>query len=571
MEQVTDYAVLRVNDGKPSCVPFVKVAWRYAGPTASAAASDVATAAPLLTSHWMPLWCFHPLVVDSLSTTTPPIPGNHSAVMAWLIGTVARTCSKCRHTRCSEHTLHPTPDNASELKSKNRLVGKLQIGTTLDGLSSVSASSGPWGANTPGGFLLLGFNAPHTNSSSRAACTYAGSVRYSATSKSSRKRVITFGNAAAQRFLRSVFDTLAVRGISEAEVLDAFSYDAAEQMEASLDRTERSCWARQTSAPSHEKRKRSGSVDHSGDDEEEGEEESRADAIDSSSAVGVTTSYVSWTDALTTTSAALSSSATTIPVVNVNGGGDRSSVSSGPLVSALARAATAERLAAELSSRVADAELQAGQFAAAAATARAVEAEKRAAELASRVSLLEQREAATLMASQQREAAAVQRVAEVERRCALLSEQLAEAAERARKAEAVLAQHQLHQLHQQLHQQQQQQQQPSSWSGPTLNSAAALYSSQPPPWLLPSPPPSHLHVPVRGQPPPQYFQQPQPPPLQSSLPSFQPQPPQSYVLPPPQLPPPLQHQQQQVPISVVVAPPIFSSVSVSHSAGPAGL
>ena len=87
VERVVDCAVLRVTDASssPSCVPFIRVEW---GEAATSAASP-----PI--SEWMPLWCFHPLAADSFSSTTVPIVGNHSAVMTWVIDTVARTCAQC--------------------------------------------------------------------------------------------------------------------------------------------------------------------------------------------------------------------------------------------------------------------------------------------------------------------------------------------------------------------------------------------------------------------------------------------------------------------------------------------
>ena len=89
VERVADSAGLRIIDegGARSIVIFIVVAWRAVG----AAPGD----ASLSYSNWLPLWCFHPLWIGGMGGVQP-IPGNHAAVMAWVIKMVAGTCATCK-------------------------------------------------------------------------------------------------------------------------------------------------------------------------------------------------------------------------------------------------------------------------------------------------------------------------------------------------------------------------------------------------------------------------------------------------------------------------------------------
>ena len=101
VDSVVDYCVLRVTTdaGHRSCIPFVQVKWRGEPPLQ-----------PPSLSHWMPLWSFHPLAAARLimEPTIPPIIGDHSVVMRWVIDTAARVCVHCRGgSRCTDHSLPP--------------------------------------------------------------------------------------------------------------------------------------------------------------------------------------------------------------------------------------------------------------------------------------------------------------------------------------------------------------------------------------------------------------------------------------------------------------------------------
>ena len=364
--------MLRVSDGKPPCVPFIKVAWHKIG------------TAHLFTSHWMPLWCFHPLVVDSYSTTTPPIHGNHIAVMTWLIDVVTRTCADCSSTengRCALHSLPPAAGGVAELNARGGRYNFLRGSAVIDGISYLTPTNiGSGSADSPGGFLVLALSSTPTQlraSTLPGPRHFFGAVVLTKKTRSCRK--ITFGHAAAQRFLRTVFDTLAVRDISEAEALDAFSYDAAEQL-LPLNRAGRQTVhpggirkqpavkrARAGVASSDSKSGGDSAAESAGADgtEEEGEEEDEdEDAEDENEKHG-------------------------------RGGRDGGAEDHRNIAAGVSGRPSLEVSAA--SRPVAMGESQRLRTEATAATTRALEAsEKQTAELAARVFLLEQREATTL-------------------------------------------------------------------------------------------------------------------------------------------------------------------------------
>ena len=87
---------------------------------------------------------------------------------------------------------------------------------------------GPWSSTTPGDFLLIGLESPPSPADAMHRNGQIRMVLSGSTAATKRSRKGVFGNTAAQRFLRTVFDTLAVRDILEAEARDAFSYDAEE-------------------------------------------------------------------------------------------------------------------------------------------------------------------------------------------------------------------------------------------------------------------------------------------------------------------------------------------------------
>ena len=221
MERVVDCAVLRVTTSQntPTCVPFLRVEWRGGEPAANPASAAVASVAAVV--HWMPLWCFHPFAVEAVITSVPPISGNHSAVMVWLIDTVARVCAHCRGgRRCADHALPPLTGGVTALATyasdpaQFRHLHYLSVPSGVTYLRPVPSAAG-WDQHAPSGHLMLAFRAPISRARSDAiAPVLTASVSHSSDS--------VFGNIAAQTYLRGVFDSLGVRDLTEEEARDAF-------------------------------------------------------------------------------------------------------------------------------------------------------------------------------------------------------------------------------------------------------------------------------------------------------------------------------------------------------------
>ena len=208
VERVVDCAVLRVTHQlKPSCVPFIRVEWR--GVSSSPAIGRL--------SHWMPLWCFHPLAIQSLKSPMPIIPGNHSTVMVWLLDTVARTCARCRDGCCCDDHALGTPSGGLQslcmASSADPRIAPLPHFSSVAAMTFVRPAPG-WEQRAPAGYLTLAFRVP-TNSRGSAA-NYGGAAVYDGSVK------MSFGCGPAQRYLREVFDALCVRDLSAEEARDAF-------------------------------------------------------------------------------------------------------------------------------------------------------------------------------------------------------------------------------------------------------------------------------------------------------------------------------------------------------------
>ena len=196
VSRVTDCAVLRVTDvqGRPSCVPFIRVEWLDTLP------GQVSAAAPSL-SPWMPLWCFHSLCLDTGEFPIPPIPGNHSVVMQWLIDSLARNCYACRErraaaaaataaaapgtpaSRCPTHSLPPPGGGGAVCTMRKNRSRQL---TPLAHLSTVSTAAfspvaAGWDPTAPGGWLHVAFLVPSIDKCGDATvppALYSGSSAY---------------------------------------------------------------------------------------------------------------------------------------------------------------------------------------------------------------------------------------------------------------------------------------------------------------------------------------------------------------------------------------------------------
>ena len=241
VERVIDSAVVRMIDlsGVPSCVPFIRVKWAVGGQQNDTTATSAAAAFPLApSSHWMPLWCFHPLAVDNLRIQVATIEGNHSQVMLWLLDTVSEACPDCRGlSRCSLHVRPPLEGGVATLatKSDGTLNSAPSSAYPLDGMTYLRPRAG-WSPRAPGAFLLPAFrvlehiskirtDAVRTVADAHYSCSAASYTR-AATIRNNRTNV--FGHNSAQRFLRGVFDVVGTRGISVAEARNAFLAEAGE-------------------------------------------------------------------------------------------------------------------------------------------------------------------------------------------------------------------------------------------------------------------------------------------------------------------------------------------------------
>ena len=540
--RVSDYAILRTTDSTQaqSCVPFIKVEWRPATPTAGGPSSS---------SHWMPLWCFHPLALDSLSLSVLPIAGNHSAVVMWLVDAAAHVCSRCgsNDAACHDCPLHALPPQSggvrvADVRSSATTFSKMNENyTVIKGLTFLQPSSPRWKSNQPGGFLLPAFRTAKL-SRTTAEATYVGAAVYSG-------RKMSFGNATAQCFLRSIFDTLKVRDLSEAEALDALCFDAAERALAPNATVRVFSGARGGALTGQRPRKRARAASTSTDEEED---EEGGDSSDDDDGGDGDVSDDDFTSAGVGTGGGNNSNATTLRAGTseawVRGGSGRRasgkrSARGGGAAAFASRAKEAHQL---LPATVRDA------GAAGPPAFLAAEAEQRTAMLLTERDAAVQRavaSAAEAATADKRAAESASRAAASELCITQLQDSLIDALGRARRAEAALAsvQHQqLQHQHQQLQQQYAQQQ--------------ARQQQAPQHFIQQQAPQQHVQVPQQLAQPQQQLQlhvnqlaqQQQ---AQRQLPSIWPgNIPPTYLLPPP---PPsiLPHQQQHFAPAFLPPPP----------------
>ena len=227
--RVIDCAILR-NRGsstgkieRPTCIPFIKVEWQPITIDPAAAAS--ATTA----SHWMPLWCFYPLGVDTLESPTPPIRGNHSAVVQWLVEIAATACAACQGgSVCTLHQTGSTGSGVSGVIAFEHRDGVTRFHEADAQTADVSALSycrlSPEEAGTAAGWsLALGLSTKKDSLK-----WYSASALLYSNKELRGTQSLCFGSRNSLRFLRPLFDSISTRDISEAEARDAFVAEGAE-------------------------------------------------------------------------------------------------------------------------------------------------------------------------------------------------------------------------------------------------------------------------------------------------------------------------------------------------------